>query len=458
MTILERIKDPSLWAKVVRRVPIFATHEMWELPNGAHVAYAVDEPNKVGRFLYRVDEKVLRETLERMEREIEETGNLPIMTIGHRGAPSVTPQEKQPPVVGVFANPEMGRWGPKKKIGILADAFYEDGPYYAKAGKMPHRSPEFYPKSRELTSVALLNTDPKLALGLVTAYARPDGCFCYERGFPMAEDMAQEDPTQVSGGDDKPDEVFHRHFNKSCDHEFPRLREMHAKHMEQYGGAAPGGAAMPGSPAGVPAMPGPTSGAMPPMPPKPMPGGVEAMARDGVPESYAKAFEELRTAANGAVAELAQLKAERKVEREQYARSTVEGALQGLVDSYRQNGPVKALLDEKVYKKELEYELALYARDPKEWEQRYTEIDTLWEHVPPDPTSFPLIPGVSSISYGRTADSQLPAQEMTMAEQYARAEAATKYLFAHPEIANKGEGAWEIALEKVDEAKKRKPA
>lgn len=241
---LKRFADPSQW-DVVRDVPIFAVHKV--IKRGAD-----GQPEKI-----EVTEGDLK-AIEQMARHQESVnGVCPRITLGHMKLPKDTPEPTQPAPIGFSRNLRVGRWGPKQKLGILCDQWFEKGKK-PQPGDYPYRSVEYYPDTHEITGVALLRRDPELDLGIVT-YERGTPCFCYSREDDMAE---MNDPTKGNDGVEPtgqpdataPDPEFQEHFMRCVRHNFPHLPSMHAAHQKQY-------AAGPGGPA--PAIPSATNGSIP---------------------------------------------------------------------------------------------------------------------------------------------------------------------------------------------------
>jgi uncharacterized membrane protein YeaQ/YmgE (transglycosylase-associated protein family) len=74
--------------------------------------------------------------------------------------------EVQPQLFGYAVNPKLGRFGPSQTLAVLYDFYYY--PELAEtADRLPYRSPEYYPATKQIRGVALGVQDPYLNLGMV---------------------------------------------------------------------------------------------------------------------------------------------------------------------------------------------------------------------------------------------------------------------------------------------------
>lgn len=167
LNALKRLDEPGAFI-VHKRVPIFMEHEA----DG---------------------EKVDRSRLEQLaavnNRRVQEDATPGSLIIGH------TPGRKEEDLVnvGYHKNYEVAEFGPRNKLGLLAD-FYFKPEQYAKAQGFPHRSIELWGDG-VIDTVSILARTPKLDLGLLLpdegatkqtqlASVGTDGAdlLCYSRG------------------------------------------------------------------------------------------------------------------------------------------------------------------------------------------------------------------------------------------------------------------------------------
>lgn len=167
MQALSKLDEPG--AFVVRKgVPIFMEHE------------ADGE---------KVDRNRLEELAAINNRRSKEDGTPGSLVIGH------TPGRKEEDIIhcGFHKNYRVEEFGPKKKLGLLADFYYKPD-QYSKAKHYPHRSIELWTDG-VIDTVSLLARTPKLDLGLLlpdegqmkqtqVASVGNDGAdlLCYSRG------------------------------------------------------------------------------------------------------------------------------------------------------------------------------------------------------------------------------------------------------------------------------------
>lgn len=172
LELLRKLGDRSQWF-VVEGVPVFAPHVRKD-PEGNEIV---------------VDEARLHRIVDTHYQRLREAGVVPRISPGHMLKDPRTPEAQQPDIFGYAPHWRVGKFGPAQKPAILADYYFF--PRYAEeAKKYPYRSAEFYPKSDEITGIALLKRDPQLDLGVLT-YERSNGCLCYSMGDAMP------DPTQA---------------------------------------------------------------------------------------------------------------------------------------------------------------------------------------------------------------------------------------------------------------------
>ncbi len=190
------MRDANEWDDIVRDVPFFREHDVYTIgegPDAYNVAVLPGEsPPRGGKLKYRVDGPRLRKIAAKINANIDRHEKPIKLFAGHTRGPK--DQKNQPDLVGYGGRVRVGAWGPEKISAILGPLFIEKGQLET-ARKLPERSPEFYPNSDEMTAMALLVTDPKLPMGMVTytaetvcnglGYALPDGAVFYGRGFDV---------------------------------------------------------------------------------------------------------------------------------------------------------------------------------------------------------------------------------------------------------------------------------
>jgi len=133
------------------------------------------------------DRQKLNRLATNSNRRATENGTPTSIVIGH------TPGRKEEEIVhvGYARNYRVGRFGPKQKLGILADFYYKPD-LYSKAMQFPHRSIELWTDDMIIDPVSLLARTPQLDLGLLLPDEGPteqrlavsDGCqlMVYSRG------------------------------------------------------------------------------------------------------------------------------------------------------------------------------------------------------------------------------------------------------------------------------------
>ncbi len=204
---LELLKDASRWV-VKKNVPIFIPH----VRRGAK-----------GEELYRITENDLRDIAAVCNSRASQ-GVLGKLQIGHTIKDK--PETAQPPLAGLFQNYRPGKFGPDSKPCLLVD-FYYDKNGFSEAKKYPFRSAEFYPNTKEITAVALLQRDPELDMGMLL-FERKGPCYFYSsKELPMDKAYAEEV---------KPDEAFDE---KEAAKFMMYMSKCFPKFAEQYGAQKP---------------------------------------------------------------------------------------------------------------------------------------------------------------------------------------------------------------------------
>lgn len=172
LKLLAELKDATKY-KVVPRVPIFTEHKRFSVPTAeggnARVSVLPDEPDPVGgTYLYTVDRKKILETAARINRNLQ-NNRLPMRLMKKHS------QDPGSEHVGWGVGAEVGDWGTGKWATIYTDT-------HAQIDKIPllkgcfTRSSEYYPRSGDITAIAMLDKeDPSLPLGAVAAYSKDLG-------------------------------------------------------------------------------------------------------------------------------------------------------------------------------------------------------------------------------------------------------------------------------------------
>lgn len=252
LATLSKFTDPSQWDHTDFDVPIFMAHELWEVPHpweaGKTIKIAIlpgQEKPSEGTMLYAITEKDLKATADKINAAIESTGNAVKVFIGHSD-PS-KPQKDNPDVVGYGVGAKMGTFGPKAIPAVLAQRLCYVKGQYEEAKKYPERSPEFKPLTGQLTGLALLKTDPKLPMGMMT-YQAADTVF-YAAEFlkgkkddkptetapePIEHNAEQADEAQPEAEDTSHALPVDPTEPPSADELPPEHAEMAEKYMEHY--------------------------------------------------------------------------------------------------------------------------------------------------------------------------------------------------------------------------------
>lgn len=184
---IEKLNDPGAWEHVQYNVPVFVEHELWEVPHPfrdketVKIAVMPDQPRpKSGKKIYTIGKKELESTCAKINANLQDNGKAVKLFIGHT---HLGKQTDQPPLVGYGVEASVGPFGPRNRLAIILKRLnylkWNDAKDY------PERSSEFNPMTGDLTSVALLKTEPKLPMGMVTyqgqfAGVHSRGLVCYE--------------------------------------------------------------------------------------------------------------------------------------------------------------------------------------------------------------------------------------------------------------------------------------
>lgn len=194
METLAKFQDDSQWEDIKYNVPIFVEHELWEVPHPfndketTRIAILPGQPKpKQGKMLYAIGAEDLTKIAQKINAKLNETGNAVKLFVGHTN--NGLPQTQQPPLVGYGVGASVGPSGPKGRLAIrLAKLLHTKGSQHR---EFPERSPEFDPIKGEITGLALLKTDPKLPMGLVT-YASEISVAGWQAEFKGTVAYAQE--------------------------------------------------------------------------------------------------------------------------------------------------------------------------------------------------------------------------------------------------------------------------
>lgn len=304
LAALAKFDDRDHWADIVPNVPIFVEHSIkTRTANGTEKTITVDEAR-----LRRIAANIVK-----AERE---NGVVLKFFDGHTADPKSTPQAQQPPILAYGRGATVGRWGPQQKLGILTTMYVRKG-CGSVVSMRPHRSAEFYDSTDEITAVALLATDPRLDMGMVFYDRREDGGYSlYLENRPMADEKPGETPPEKKPEGEQPpadganmDDTKKKEFMTYMAACYPKLDEMHQKYMAAISGTNAQGPPQPNQQQ----PPNQPPNQQPPMKKEPA-----QMAREDLPEQYAKLEAEhgvLKT-------EVATLR--ESLQAEQYARAKSE--------------------------------------------------------------------------------------------------------------------------------------
>lgn len=200
-----RSLDDETKFKIKRGVPIFIPHERMR-PVKDKDGKVVLENGKPKLKKVVVTEDDLEEICQNAAAR-EDDDTVGVITIGHRQLKPDFPETEQPPLVGYQKNLQVGRFGKKRRVGILADLHYPID-RYDEVKKYPHVSVDYHDGRKEITGLALLVREPELDLGMQsygreevcsagTRVLRPtanDGTLIYQREVNMPDTIADPDP------------------------------------------------------------------------------------------------------------------------------------------------------------------------------------------------------------------------------------------------------------------------
>ena len=221
---LEKLNDLSQWEGVKYNVPVFVEHELWEVPHPfiqgetTRVAILPGQPKpSVGKMLYAIGSDDLTKIAQKINNRLNESGNPVKIFVGHTNLK--LPQSEQPRIVGYGCGAGVEKCGPKNRNSVVLKRVQYRKGLAKEAAEHPERSPEFDPLKGELTGLALLKTDPKLPMGLVTysstvagyegefrgvvaTYASDNVTILYGRQLAENDPKSQDDRRQSATGPD----------------------------------------------------------------------------------------------------------------------------------------------------------------------------------------------------------------------------------------------------------------
>ncbi len=268
--ILKDINDPRLYYKV-EGVPVFTPHKLKKYDAAGNL----------------VDVEVTEEDLEEIavhnNQRVAQSGNLAVLTIGHRNPDKRVPEKDQPPVVGYGKNWRVGRFGPGNLPCLFYDEFVRVDRKDQIGRNYPHRSADYYRGRFEISGVAAMVRDPELDMGMVVYGNAGEELLCYAREIDMADPTLPPDPAApmdappAPGGDSLTPDEMEQHMRHCASS--PHARKHHEQMLRYAGeaGAGPGVA----SPTDFPP---PAMGSEPPA----------MMGRTDKPETYARVLSENR--------------------------------------------------------------------------------------------------------------------------------------------------------------------
>lgn len=244
LTPLSKFADPSQWDHVDYDVPIFIAHDLYELnkvknAKGEKVKVAVvpgDDVPEDATFLYSIGPKDLEKIQKKISAAYQRTGNAIKVFIGHSDL--TKPQKDNPDIVGYGAGAKMGTFGPENIPAILAERLCYVKGQYEEAKKYPERSPEFKPLTANITGLALLKTDPKLPMGMMT-YGDHKHTVFYGSEFLGSEKEEEESPKKGKEPGEKEESgpsALPRDPTQppTSDELPPEHKELAEKYMEHY--------------------------------------------------------------------------------------------------------------------------------------------------------------------------------------------------------------------------------
>lgn len=306
--------DPTEWGRIVYGVPIFVEHDGYEQEQADGTKRLVVVPKgdpapANARLLYSVDAERLKATVEAINRNYDAWGKPIKLFVGQspkapgHSDPAV-PQTDNPAIAGFGRKAYLGTFGPQNRLAIKTDAFFKRGFENAPA-EYPERSPEFLPRTNAITGVALLRTDPRLPMGMVSYQQGDEEIIRYGVGF-MADKSKKPDETPAedpkpegegnpgaSDGNPNPDapkpdapqgdpqqlEPLQEHEIKFCNRMMRYMEEQHPafkylcgehkKYMDTQAAMAQPGMTAPGATNGSPTQGGNAEGGDDPKKPKP---------------------------------------------------------------------------------------------------------------------------------------------------------------------------------------------
>ncbi len=411
--LIERMRHREEWDTIVTDVPIFREHHMYEVGQGEK-AYKVpvlpgETPPEGARYLYSVDKGRLDKIAAAINGNLDKHEKPIKLFAGHTRGPG--DQLKQPPLVGYGGRARRGLWGPENIEAVLTPLFIEKG-CQSTVKELPERSPEFYPATNDLTALALLKTDPKLPMGMLSyqhaAYTRSDGAVLYGRGPDMAE--INEDPKAGAKPAENTDGL------DDLTPEEARTAARYAKHYETH---HPVFKYMCGKYAAETAAAGPESGQLPGEAPPEK--GKEEEDAEAKKREMEKEKQEMANANNAGLeryaAEMQQSRAVQKQQAQEIA---------ALRQKDRKNEVTKKLvalskevvLTEKSHGRLVERYMKA---DEKEWASIDEEVKESYQRRDGDPTQDPFLP--AAVTYENdfaTADDFDPMKDQLAVDRYFR--------------------------------------
>jgi hypothetical protein len=194
-TSLAKFNDPTQWEHVDFNVPIFVEHELWEVPHPwdkkTKIKVAIlpgQAKPKDGKLLYSIGPNELETAADEINEALQSTGNAVKVFIGHSDASK--DQKANPKIIGYGVGAKMGTFGPKNHKAVIQDKVCYVKGHYEEAKTYPERSPEFQLLTGRITGLALLRTDPKLPMGMITYQL--DDTVLYAAEFLKPKDAKEE--------------------------------------------------------------------------------------------------------------------------------------------------------------------------------------------------------------------------------------------------------------------------
>ena len=209
-----RFDDPTAWDESGRTQPVFMAHEAWAytdkdgkmIVKDGLLHFAAVSPGAAPpagtKQAYKIDRGDLDNLKAALTRRTESGLPLP-MFIGHRRP--TAPETEQPPLVGYGVGAELMDHPVTRDPILSTKRFIRKGATEKyKVNEYPHASPEFDPVTGEITAIALLKNEPKLAMPMVVGYQKEGQLVAAHYSFGF-DDFGPTTPPEVKDDKEKTD-------------------------------------------------------------------------------------------------------------------------------------------------------------------------------------------------------------------------------------------------------------